>query len=160
MRSSNNCIQSVRLSKEQLQILLDTLDRQEKGAPQDLRKFKRAPFRTGKILLHVLDNSNAVEATFRVVARNLSSDGLGFIHGQMLPPGKPVLVQIPREGSQWFNILGQVAHCRHVEGMIHEVGLKFVNFGTPKRGRVHSSPRLRAAQKSAIVSESPGAEVA
>jgi hypothetical protein len=133
MEKADNCIQSVRLSDQQVLVLLEALDRKDKDLRTDVRKFKRARFRTGKVIVHVLDAQHSIESSFRVVARNLSADGLGFLHGQMLPPGKPVFVQIPRRGSEDLNLLAKVAHCRHVDGMIHEVGLKFVAFGKSRK---------------------------
>lgn len=129
MATADKCIQSIRLSDQQVSAVLNLLDSKEESSQQELRRFKRTSFRTRKVLLHVLDGHHGLESSFRVVARNLSMDGLGFIHGQMLPPGKRVLVQIPRKGTDLLNVLAKVAHCRHVKGMIHEVGLKFLAFG-------------------------------
>jgi len=133
MARSNQFIQSVRLSDAQVTALLEALDRKDKESHKDVRKFKRSRFRSGRVILHVLDANHHVESSFRVVARNLSADGMGFIHGQMLPPGKPVLVQLPRQGKDDLNVLGRVAHCRHVSGMIHQVGLKFVGIGKTRQ---------------------------
>ncbi len=129
MATADKCIQSIRLSDQQVSAILNVLDSNEKDSQEELRKFKRNSFRTRKVLLHVLDGHHGLEASFRVVARNLSTDGMGFIHSQMLPPGKKVLIQIPRKGEDLLNVLARVAHCRHVKGMIHEVGLKFLGFG-------------------------------
>ncbi|HPP26334.1 MAG TPA: PilZ domain-containing protein [Phycisphaerae bacterium] len=121
------------MSDQQLLVLLEALDRKDNDPRVDARKFRRARFRTNKVVIHVLDAQHNIESSFRVVARNISADGLGFLHGQMLPPGKPVFVQIPRRDGEDLNLLAKVAHCRHVDGMIHEVGLKFVAFGKSRK---------------------------
>lgn len=145
MASVDKCIQSIRLSDAEVRSLLDSLDCEGRPAPpiSELRKSDRLSFRTRKVILHVLDQHNRVEASFRVVARNLSSNGMGFIHGQMLLPGKCVLVQIPRKGAETLNVIGRIAHCHHVKAMIHEVGLSFTGLGTPRQlTAIAGSPKL------------------
>lgn len=141
MATADKCIQSVRLSNEEVSCLLDLLDGTETQAASELRKFKRLPFRTRKIVLHVLDGRHGVESSFRVVARNLSSNGLGFIHGQVLPLGKPVLVHIPQKGGEPLKLLGKIVHCRHVKAMLHEVGVEFTGLSKP---RLSSSAQKRS----------------
>ncbi|MBI4579924.1 MAG: PilZ domain-containing protein [Planctomycetes bacterium] len=132
---SENKIRSVRLPDDQLAILLDALDRQDGRKAAELRRHKRMSFRTAKVVLHVLDNLDTVECSFRVAARNISANGMAFVHGQMLPPGKRALVEIPRKHNDPLHVLGQVAHCRHIGGMVHEVGLRFLAHNNSKHIR-------------------------
>jgi hypothetical protein len=124
-------IQSVRLPDQYVAALLEMLDESDRLARADLRKFKRSSYRTRKLVIHVLDENQNIESSFRVVARNLSVAGMAFIHGQMLRPGKLVMVQIPHSHGEGLTVLARVAHCRHVDGMIHEAGLRFVGPGKP-----------------------------
>lgn len=131
MTTVDKCIQTVRLSNEEVSCILDLLDGTDGQVAAELRKFKRLPFRTRKVVLHVLDGRHGIESSFRVVARNLSSNGLGFVHGQVLPLGKPVLVQIPQKNGEPLKLLGRIAHCRHVKAMLHEVGVEFTDVSKP-----------------------------
>jgi hypothetical protein len=125
-------IRSVRLSDQQIAALLGMLDESDPSTQANLRKFRRLSYRTRKLVIHVLDEHRKIESSFHVVARNLSVAGVAFIHGQMLLPGKLVLVQIPQSRGEPLTVLGRVAHCRHVQGMIHEAGLQFVGSGKPR----------------------------
>lgn len=124
----DNSIRSVRLTTEQVSALLDAMDQQESMEGNELRKFKRLRYRNGKITVHVLEDESTSAFCFRVVARNLSSNGMGFLHGQMLPPGKRVLVELPLKQKNMLYVVARVAYCRHVRAMIHEIGLEFLSF--------------------------------
>ena len=51
---------------------------------------------------------------------------ISFIHGGYLHPGSDCRVVLPRrDGTPWV-VAGVIAHCRHVEGSHHEIGIRFV----------------------------------
>lgn len=121
-------VESVRLSDDELTKLYEELDGQEVQGMSEARRHQRMNFRSRRVVIHVLDNHDSIEASFRVVSRNISAGGLGIIHGQMLTVGKRLLVQLPRDSDR-LNLVGQVAHCRHIKGMLHEVGIQFLGRG-------------------------------
>ena len=62
---------------------------------------------------------------FLVCSRNLSAGGMGFIHGGYLHPGSDCRIALTRPDGSRLAVEGVVAHCRHVEGPHHEIGIRF-----------------------------------
>jgi CheY-like chemotaxis protein len=60
-----------------------------------------------------------------VCARNLSAGGMAFFHGGFLHPGTVCKIALRKRDGAVFAVAGMVVNCRHVEGAVHEVGLKF-----------------------------------
>lgn len=65
------------------------------------------------------------EITYVSLARDLSADGMGFIHGCYLYPTTPVRITLTALDGERACVDGEVIHCEHVEGRFHEVGVKF-----------------------------------
>lgn len=120
---------SVRLSESEIRQLLDTVDRQFVPEEiEELRRGNRLKFRSSRVVVHTLNENRDVQKTLRVATRNLSASGMSFLHGQMMPPGQAVLIELPLNGDDTRCILARVAHCRHLRGMVHEIGLEFQRF--------------------------------
>lgn len=78
--------------------------------------------------VRVLDDHQREESTFHTTTRNISSSGLAFLHKQMLPPGKRLVLSVPLLDQRTVHLAASVVHCRHVRGMVHEIGVKFLQF--------------------------------
>ena len=114
------------LTQAQLRSLLDELD-QAGGDESTLQKRRspRKPFRSVNVLISMLDSHGDPEISFRVLTRNISLHGLAFLHHQMIPVEQLLQVEIPFRKGYTVRLLARVAHCRHVRGMIHEIGVEF-----------------------------------
>lgn len=114
------------LTKAQLDALLDELDKaaREETATQK-RRSERKPFRSVNVRVSVVDRAGNSEVSFRVPTRNLSLHGLAFLHQHMMPVGQLLEVEIPFKKGYTVRLLAQVVRCRHVRGMIHEIGVEF-----------------------------------
>jgi CheY-like chemotaxis protein len=62
---------------------------------------------------------------YSVVPRNLSSQGLAFIHGQFIYEGSRCEVVLPALDQSWIRKSGMIAMCRHVKGFVHETSVVF-----------------------------------
>jgi len=60
-----------------------------------------------------------------VSARNLSERGIGFLHGGYVHGGSQVQIALRRLDGELTPIRGTVRSCRHLSGMIHEIGVEF-----------------------------------
>ena len=114
------------LTQAQLRSLLDELDQAagDESTPQK-RRSPRKPFRSVNVLISMLDSHGDPEISFRVLTRNISLHGLAFLHHQMIPVEQLLQVEIPFRKGYTVRLLARVAHCRHVRGMIHEIGVEF-----------------------------------
>ena len=130
MTQTDNCTPSLSLAPGLLRSLLDSLDRanQQTGEGHESRRHRRLKYRTPLMLVRVLDDHQREESVFQTTTRNISSSGLAFLHKQMLPPGKRLILTIPLLDDQTAHLAATVVHCRHIRGMIHEIGVSFLKF--------------------------------
>ncbi len=123
---SSRLIRSIRLSDHRLQQLLDSLDAGGQAVPAEAarqRKHERVACRLHAVVLRITHRDEAVN--FLVPTRNISRGGLGFLHGSMLHQGTPCKLMLVFKDGRKLKADGTVARCRHVSGMIYEVGVKF-----------------------------------
>lgn len=114
------------LTNEQLNALLDDMDKAcKETTARENRRSVRRPFRSVNVRVSILDNAAKETITFKVPTRNISLHGLAFLHHHMLQVGQMLRIQIPFRKGYTVELLARVARCRHVSGMIHEIGAEF-----------------------------------
>ncbi len=131
---------SVTLSDGKRDDLLNRLDGKMPSASQDRtarrgserRVDQRFEYRHRDIGLKV-EHLGGGSSQLLVSGRNLSSGGVGFLHGAFLHPGSICQLELVTASGQVEHIAGKVVSCRHVEGTVHEVGVQFEQRLDPKR---------------------------
>jgi hypothetical protein len=64
--------------------------------------------------------------TYYVRLRNISRHGVAFLCRTVMRPGTPLIIHLPiGPESSMVERRATVRRCRHVEGMIHEIGAEF-----------------------------------
>lgn len=126
MLTADNQLRSVGLTGDTLQSLLNTLDQASASPSRQKRRSPRLPYRSLQVLVHVLDHHRESVVSFRVATRNISAHGLAFLRNQMLAPNQLLKIEIPLLDGQVLQTLARVAQCRHIKGMLHEVGVEFL----------------------------------
>jgi hypothetical protein len=121
---------AVTLDRDRLRRLLDKMDAISAEADghgphprQTHRKHERRPHRVEGAVV-TIDQARHKQ-TFVVPIRNVSKGGLAFLHRNMLHVGTPCTLQLACGEKDWITIEGEVAQCRHIEGMLHEIGVAF-----------------------------------
>ncbi|MCB9840379.1 MAG: response regulator [Phycisphaeraceae bacterium] len=121
---------SVNLAGGDLEKLLTELDGKP-GAQGDASKnrdFVRWNFRPQGVEMRI-DQSGGTgissSSTVKVACRNLSRGGMSIIHGSFIHVGSAVTIFLKNRESSMVPIAGSVVRCRHVKGMVHELGIKF-----------------------------------
>lgn len=107
----------------QLHELLDS-----KGeAPEARRKrgFVRWPFRLASLPLKVMQPGSCIASELRVACRNLSAGGMSVLHNSYLHTGSKVVVTLEHPAHGPVELEGTVSRCRHVRGVVHEIGIRF-----------------------------------
>ena len=127
-------VQEVFLSESEHDELLDQLDRVDAERSPDQRRGPRRSYRTRRVLICILDERGGELSAFRVPTRNLSHSGMSFLHKWMLAPGTTVRVHLPVRAGE-LRLEATVVYCRHISGMIHEVGVRFTSPAAKSRGR-------------------------
>jgi len=91
---------------------------------RDKRKEPRWTYRDRPIAIVVEHPAGGI-SRYLATPRNISAGGLAFLHGGFLHKASKCRVELVRLDGKAIRLVGQVAACRHVEGLVHEVGLKF-----------------------------------
>ncbi len=120
-------IETLRISQDEWRGLMARMENNSTPArtPQDRRTGMRARARCSADILVELHHPGGTRSFYRVLARNISAHGLGFVHGRFVHKGSLVMVALANRQKKAVLISGRVAHCRHIEGKVHEVGVAF-----------------------------------
>jgi len=114
-----------RLAEQQRAAEADSAGRRggkKNATPQ--RQYARLRVDAPNTIVELTQPSGA-SARFSVVPRNISTYGLGFIHGQFIHEQTRVNLALPARGGELVGMTGLIVRCRHVTGLIHEVGVMF-----------------------------------
>ena len=116
----------LQLSADERGRLLSRLDASARpsGSDRESRREKRSSYRASDIALIVQHPGGGV-GRFLMFSRNLSAGGIGFIHGGFLHPGSECSLLLRRRDGSPMALVGQIAHCRHLSGRHHEIGIQF-----------------------------------
>jgi CheY-like chemotaxis protein/HPt (histidine-containing phosphotransfer) domain-containing protein len=118
----------VRLEDPEIRLILDELDAQPEPplAPGgETRTADRFSYRVSGLIVHLQHPGAQGSMAYRVPSRNISAEGLGFLHGGFIHQGTHCRVQLVTTYGTWNDTDGVVVYCRHVKGNLHEVGIRF-----------------------------------
>lgn len=95
------------------------------GGKENRRKDRRWDYTQSDVAVTV-EHPGGTLSRYLVTARNLSSGGIAFLHGGFLHKNTRCRIQLRRLGGTAEDaVVGAVTNCRHVEGRVHEVSIKF-----------------------------------
>lgn len=102
----------------------------------DVARFsdKRLAPRVGlRMQLEIMTGAEGKAGRRHVVwLRNLSSEGMGFVNNQPIPPGTPVIACLARGRCQVLRIAYQVVHCTRLVDGQYMVGAKLLRVMAPR----------------------------
>lgn len=116
------------MGAKELASLYDSLESQQhdpKGDDGRRREFVRWPFRAASVELRLYQPGNSVASEIRVACRDLSCGGMSVVHSAYMHTGSKVVLRLPRPDGELIEVSGFVSRCRHVRGVIHEIGIRF-----------------------------------
>lgn len=114
------------LSVPELAALLKRLDDAEaaSAAASKSRRFKRRQLRLSALQMDV-HHSGGIASSLSVVCRNISSGGSAVLHNSFMHSGTRVVLNFRHATRGTVGVAGKIAHCAHVQGCIHQLGIKF-----------------------------------
>jgi len=116
-------VRTIRLDDERIAEILDGLDGND--APTETgRQAPRYRYRIKALVVHMQQPGFSSPVPFLVPGRNISCEGLSFLHGGFVHPGTRCLVQLITSYGTWTNAGGTVVRCQLIEGNVHEVGVR------------------------------------
>lgn len=108
-----------------MRLLVDDLNHKSQQHHVDSeRRRPRYSFNTGEVNVQVR-HPNGAETTYRMLTRNLNSHGIGFILGRYVYVNTVCAIELPTLDNERITVTGKVVHCRHLSGVIHELGIAF-----------------------------------
>jgi hypothetical protein len=134
---SNTPKNSVSLPEAKRGELLDRLDGKggstERGNRRHERRIDtRFEYRMRDVIVRV-EHLAGGTSDLPVSSRNLSSGGIGFLHGAYMHIGSKCLVVLITKNKEVVQMHGAVVMCRHLEGLVHEIGVQFEGRILPER---------------------------
>ena len=114
---------TVRMKATELQKLHEELEAASQGGSH-ARKCIRLDYLQMSVRVEVHQAGGAV-TTLQVAARNISSEGIGILHNSYAHPGTRCVVHLKHRDGRPVPTEASVVRCRHVKGLIHEVGIRF-----------------------------------
>lgn len=121
---SAQLIDTLQLSESQWAELSTKLDRH---TPQDggQRKHERVPFRKLSQIAVAIQQPDQSWTKYIVRSCDLSSGGIGFIHGSFVHTDSRCRVILRQTDGGAACIEGVVRRCQHLQGRAHIVGVMF-----------------------------------
>ncbi|MCC7145180.1 MAG: response regulator [Phycisphaeraceae bacterium] len=125
MQDQDSPIETIHLNQKERQRIQAKQVQQATIPDGKERRGLRVLFQPNDMLVSLSQTGRRV--TFRVLPRNLSAKGVGFVHGRYMHVGSECLVTLVNLSGDPTYVGGVVVQCRHEEGMLHQVSVKFHN---------------------------------
>ncbi len=123
-KPSNELLDTLKLSDEQWQALIDSLG-QGLSNYTGQRRHIRTQFRKLSQIAVAIKQSDGQWVKYLVRMRDLSRSGLGFIHGAYVHVGNDCRVILKDATDQLVCIDGTIRRCNLVQGRVHNIGVQF-----------------------------------
>lgn len=119
-------IDSLKLSSAEWTKLQQQLNKQNATPEEDQRQGAvRTSMKDGALaLLRILTESSQAPH-FRIRCRNISSTGIGFMHGQFIHPGTEVEIIFVTQKREGVIVNGKVMRAQLIDGHVHNLGVQF-----------------------------------
>lgn len=123
--SDKPMINSLRLKDAELDTLLAELDRNSGGwGGSSKRQMRRWGLDGLRAVLTIIE-SMGVPRHSLTIPRNISTTGMGCVHGSFLHIGTRCILSVRDVKGAARSLPGSVVRCKHIKGHLHEIGLKF-----------------------------------
>jgi len=117
-------LKTIRLDEERIHKLLDGLDATSGAAPQE-RRSSRYKYRVKTLVVYMQQPGFAAPIPYLVIGRNISANGLAFLHGGYVHTQTRCVVQLATSYGTWDDVPATVVRCRYLEANVHEVAVCF-----------------------------------
>ena len=109
------------LSADQFKQIVASL---KSDAPDRGNYEKRAAPRVGlrtKVTIYMDGDSSRPTDVW---VRDLSANGIGFVHGRPIEQNREFLIKFPMRGNHWLSVVYSVMHCKDLSKSLYFVGAR------------------------------------
>jgi hypothetical protein len=117
----NTTVSGLRLSEDEIDGIKYA---RQKHTGSERREHERAMVPEGFALLMQLEHGDK-KTVFPLMARDLSSEGVGFFHAAFIHVETPVKFIMRGRDGEPASVAATIRWCRHVAGRVHEAGAVF-----------------------------------
>lgn len=117
---------TLRLNDAQVREVMDLLDKRGSRDTGAMKRFnRRFGYGASASVIVELEQPSGDTTTYKVVAHDLSSTGVGFLHGVYVHTGVVCTVELVALDRERIRVPGTVVRCELVKGRVHFVGVRF-----------------------------------
>ena len=125
-------VDNLRMCEKELHAIISRYEHATNGKPPEtLRRSRRWDWHSVSIVVS-RHNEFGEKTHFAAYARNLSQDGLAFIHGAFIHPGSTCTVTLRTLKGKPLAVEAVVRRCSHIKGHLHDVGVQFTRQIDPR----------------------------
>ncbi len=125
MATQSTGVSKIRLSDEEINIIMDNLDALQRDAAGNQRRSERHRLR-GRATVVVYETPNTTQKLI-VRLRNVSIHGIGFLSATPMIPDTEFQIWLPTgAGGRMVDKVATVRRCNVAPKMLHEIGAEFV----------------------------------
>jgi DNA-binding response OmpR family regulator len=114
----------IRLSQRELDTMLLRAEREAPPPPERSKRRSRRLRMIGVRAILTIFEQDGSPTHFAVATRNISTHGLGLVHGRFVHPGARCVVSIRARHGEARALEGQIVKCRMMSGRLHDVGVQ------------------------------------
>jgi len=121
-------LDSLRLSDKEHADIVSRMNRNEalRGVgEEDGRGEQRMPYSPAGGLRMKLLSEMGTPKSYLVRPRNISPHGMSVLHGVFIYNGSACQLHLTTTDNESVYVMGKVVFCQHIQGKIHEVGIRF-----------------------------------
>lgn len=124
-QTRTEAIRSIRASNDEVATLLDHLDAEDAQLCEATEQASWYRYRIPGCTIHLQQPGDGERSTYSAPTRRLHKQGLRFIHGGFVHLGSRCLAQLISLHGSWENAQATVTECKHLQGAIHEIEVRF-----------------------------------
>lgn len=117
---------TLHLQGQDLDRLHEELDGRVPKSNNVKRAFMRYSYRLPTVRIDIKQSTGAATG-LHYATRDLSGTGVSVLHSAYVHVGGPCVVHLPHPVSGITPLEGKIVRCRHVQGSIHDVGIRFTD---------------------------------
>ncbi len=112
-------IRTFKLQAGRMKGLMDKLDAIETGLPSGTYAYRKTA------VLYIPNASDNQQNAYLVATRYVSENEIAFLFGGFFHANTSIMLRLTTLFNAWEDVSGTVASCRHIDGSIHEIVLRF-----------------------------------